>query len=71
VFESGVRFRRRHEFLMVMAVSAMGLLFNQVVLWVMIEGAGAPRLPAKLTATGLVFLWNYSIRRNFIFRPAG
>jgi putative flippase GtrA len=71
VFESGVRFRRQHEFLMVMAVSAIGLLFNQVALWVVIEGAGAPRLPAKVIATGVVFLWNYSIRRHFIFRPAG
>jgi putative flippase GtrA len=68
VFESGVRFRRYHEFLLVMLVSTIGLLFNEVVLWVMMEKAGMARMVAKVTATGTVFLWNYCARHNFIFR---
>ncbi|HUA76190.1 MAG TPA: GtrA family protein [Acetobacteraceae bacterium] len=68
VFESGVRFRRHHEAALVLAVSVIGLLLNEAALWVMIEMAGTGRLPAKLVATAVVFLWNYGARQNFIFR---
>ena len=69
-FESGVRFRRHYEFMLVILVSAIGLLFNELVLWVLIETAGLASLPAKVCATGIVFLWNYTARQNFIFRAA-
>lgn len=69
-FESGVRFRRHHEFMLVLLVSAIGLLFNEAVLWALIEAVGVASLPAKVCATGIVFLWNYSARQNFIFRAA-
>jgi len=70
VFESGVRFRRHHEFALVLLVSVIGLAFNEAALWLMITGAGLARLPAKVIATGVVFLWNYSARQHFIFRAA-
>jgi putative flippase GtrA len=68
VFESGVRFRRHHEAALVLLVSTIGLLLNELVLWLMIEMAGTKRLPAKLVATAVVFLWNYGARHKFIFR---
>lgn len=68
VFESGVRFRRHHEAALVLAVSVIGLALNEAVLWAMIELAGTARLPAKLAATAIVFVWNYGARQNFIFR---
>jgi putative flippase GtrA len=68
VFESGVRFRRHHEAVLVLLVSTVGLLLNEAALWVMIALAGTPRLPAKLVATAVVFLWNYGARQKFIFR---
>ncbi|MGH7120957.1 MAG: GtrA family protein [Acetobacteraceae bacterium] len=70
VFESGVRFRRHQEFALVLLVSVIGLAFNEAALWVMITAAGLARLPAKVIATGVVFLWNYNARQHFIFRPA-
>lgn len=70
VFESGVRFRRHHEFALVILVSVIGLAFNEAALWVMITAAGLARLPAKVIATGVVFLWNYNARQHFIFRAA-
>ena len=69
-FESGVRFRRHYEFMLVLLVSAIGLLFNELVLWALIGAAGLADLPAKVCATGMVFLWNYNARQNFIFRAA-
>jgi putative flippase GtrA len=71
VFESGVRFRRHHEAALVLAVSVIGLALNEAALWAMIELAGSGRLPAKLVATALVFLWNYGARQKFIFRAPG
>jgi putative flippase GtrA len=68
VFKSGVRFSTRHEVMMVFIVSAAGLLINQAILWLLIERAAWNMLFAKIQATGLVFVWNYSIRRFFIFR---
>lgn len=68
VFESGVRFRRYHEAALVLVVSTIGLLLNEAALWVMIAMAEVGRLPAKLVATAVVFLWNYGARQKFIFR---
>lgn len=70
VFDSGVRFHRHHELLLVFAVSGIGLAINQAVLWLLIEKWGWELILAKVGATGTVYFWNYGVRRNFIFRPA-
>jgi len=67
VFESGIRFSRRHELMLVYLVSAVGLAINQGALWFGIESAHVDMLVAKLGATGAVFFWNYVARRYFIF----
>jgi putative flippase GtrA len=69
VFRSGVRFSTQHEVAMVFVVSAAGLAINQAVLWVLIERAHWNMLLGKVQATGIVFLWNYCVRRFYIFRP--
>lgn len=69
VFESGARFSRRTEWAAVLGVSACGLVLNQAILWVFIENAGTNILVAKVIATGCVFIWNYGIRRYFVFAP--
>lgn len=68
VFQSGVRFGKRHEMALVFAVSAIGLLINQTVLGMLIEWFGIDVLLSKIAATGSVFFWNYGARRHFIFR---
>jgi putative flippase GtrA len=68
VFQSGVRFSTPQEVMMVFTVSAVGLLLNQAILWIWIEGAHWNGMVGKIQATGVVFLWNYSIRRFYIFR---
>jgi putative flippase GtrA len=67
VFESGVRFSRRHEMILVYAVSGVGLGINQGVLWMCIESAQLDLLLGKILATGTVFFWNYAGRHYFIF----
>ena len=68
VFESGVRFRKRHELLLVFVVSGIGLAANQTILWALIERVGLHMVLAKIIATGGVFFWNYTARHLFIFR---
>ena len=67
VFVSGARFAKRWEIVLVFAVSAVGLAINQMILAACVELGGFPLLLAKLTATGVVFFWNYLARRRFVF----
>jgi putative flippase GtrA len=67
VFVSGQRFRRRWEVAMVFLVSAVGLALNAAILWVCVELGRLDLLLAKVTATGVVFFWNYFARRIFVF----
>lgn len=68
VFESGVRFSRGNEFLLVFAVSFIGLVMNQSVLWLFIELMNFNVVFAKVAATAVVFFWNYGARHGIIFR---
>ena len=68
MFEGGVRFVRRHEIVLVFAVSAIGLVLNQLVLYVGVEFAHLNVIVAKVVATVMVFGWNYLARANFVFR---
>jgi putative flippase GtrA len=67
VFVSGQRFRRRWEVALVFAVSLVGLAFNSAILWICVEMFHFGLLFAKLTATGVVFFWNFLARRLLIF----
>jgi len=68
VFDSGIRFSRRNELMLVYLASGVGLGINQGMLWLGIESAHIDMLLAKLCATGTVFFWNYGVRRYFIFK---
>ncbi len=49
-------------------VSSVGLLLNQLILWIGIEQFFLAPLLAKLVATGMVFFWNYFIRNYYVFK---
>lgn len=67
VFQSGIRFSKHHEILLVFLVSGIGLLIHQIALYTGIESFTLPLMVAKISATGIVFLWNFGARRYFIF----
>ena len=69
VFASGARFRKLTELALVFFVSTIGLLFNQLTLFLMIGRIGIEPILAKLTATAVVFFWNYLARAHFVFLP--
>jgi putative flippase GtrA len=68
VFQSGARFSRNRELLLVFIVSIMGLGVNQVVLYVSVQYLGIDLIAAKIIATGAVFFWNYWSRAYFVFK---
>jgi putative flippase GtrA len=70
VFRSGARFSRGMETAMVYAVSAVGLGINLLILQFLIASLHVHPMLSKITATGIVFIWNYMIRATVIFRAA-
>jgi putative flippase GtrA len=68
VFSSGIRFNnKQQELIAVYMVSAMGLLIHQVALYSAVNLLNLELMLAKINATGIVFLWNFSIRHFFVF----
>ena len=67
VFESGIRFTKSKEILLIYLVSAMGLTLNLLVLFALVDCLDIELMISKLIATASVFFWNFYIRRNFIF----
>jgi putative flippase GtrA len=67
VFQSGARFRRHLELVLVFVVSCGGLAINQAILYACISRLSIGILPSKLIATAGVFLWNYLLRSRFVF----
>jgi putative flippase GtrA len=68
VFRSGVRFSRTQEFFLVYLASAISLLVNLMVLYIMVSMMQLELIFSKLTATASVFIWNFVVRNFFIFR---
>lgn len=67
VFQSGKRFSQSREIAYVYGISAIGLGLHTAILFVAVSQAGWPGLAGKILATGLVFIWNYSARRYYVF----
>jgi putative flippase GtrA len=68
VFESRTRFAKHQEILLTFLASGVGLLVNQLALYLLVRFLGLDVLIAKIGAIGTTFFWNYIARQNFIFR---
>lgn len=67
VFNSGARFSRRAEVFSIYAVSLVGLILHAIILATAIEKFLLPGPIAKILATCLVFIWNYTARHYYVF----
>ena len=70
-FRNANKYSRHVEIVFIYLVSGIGLGLNQAILFELVAKAGLMLLPAKLGATGIVFLWNYWSRKQFIFAKPG
>ena len=56
------------------ATSVVGLLFNWVIMYFLVDGfcvlglQSVPEMLAKIIATGMVFFWNFIIRKLVIYK---
>lgn len=55
------------EIFLVYAASVIGLLANLGIMWVMVDVININEMISKMTATVLVFAWNYIIRKRVIY----
>ena len=64
--------KKAREVLLVFAVSAIGLLFNMGLMYLFVTVLGldsaALKTLSKIAATGIVFFWNFLIRRFVIYK---
>ena len=75
VFRSGVRFRKHGEMFWIFVVSVIGLLLNQLILFVLVSWCRWPPFWSQVVSLASIFAWNFLGRRYFIFKalrsPAG
>ena len=64
--------KKGKEFILVFAVSAIGLLGNLLLMFVFVDLIGMKtellKTIAKIVATGIIFIWNYLARKLWIYR---
>jgi len=58
------------EITQIYLVSIVGLLLNMLIMWVMVDKLFIGEFISKVVSTGLVFFWNYFIRRLVIYKEA-
>ena len=68
MFRNAAKVGTAREILGIYFVSGIGLLLNLFLMYLFVGKIGAPSVAAKITATGLVFLWNFASRKMFIYR---
>ena len=56
------------EILSIYGTSVLGLIGNLIIMWFAVDIKNIPEMIAKIVATGIIFIWNYCIRRFFIYK---
>lgn len=64
--------KKTKEAILIFGVSAIGLLFNMILMYAFVTILGFDgsfgKIFSKIVATGIVFVWNYLIRKFAIYR---
>lgn len=68
VFKNQCKFNASIEALSIVAMNTTGLLFDLLIMSLAIKLVHVHPVAAKIGATGLVFIWNFSIRRWWLYR---
>ncbi len=61
---------RSSEFALFVSIGLVGLLLTEVLLWLLVSRLGMHPLSAKLATAGLVFIFNFGVRKAVLFSPA-
>lgn len=64
--------KKEKEAFAVFLVSAVGLVFNLILMWLFVDVCGfdsdLEKMISKIAATGIVFFWNFFSRKVLIYR---
>lgn len=67
VFETKFTHNDRHKELSIFIIlSVLGLVINQLLMWLFVEDFNIYYIHAKFIATGFVMLWNFISRKLFL-----
>ena len=50
------------------AASVIGILLNMLIMWIAVALLGFSEMLTKMGATGIVFIWNFLVRKLLIYR---
>jgi len=67
VFEKRKMKNKKLEFIYFSLIGIGGILINQFLMWFFTEKIGLFYMYSKLLSVAMVFLWNFSIRKYFLF----
>jgi putative flippase GtrA len=67
VFEKRKMKNKKLEFMYFSLIGIGGILINQFLMWFFTEKIGFFYMYSKLLSVTIVFLWNFSIRKYFLF----
>ena len=70
VFHGKIRVDRAllMELLKIYLTSIIGLLMNLLIMWITVERFSVDTMLAKMIATGIVFFWNFLVRKLLIYK---
>lgn len=68
MFQNAAKYGTAREILGIYFVSGIGLAMNLFLMYFFVGKIGMPNVAAKITATGVVFIWNFVSRKLFIYR---
>lgn len=68
MFRNAAKSGTAGEIIGVYCVSGIGLLLNLFLMYIFVTKMSISGVPAKIIATGLVFIWNFISRKVFIYR---
>jgi putative flippase GtrA len=70
VFNSGARYQKGTEITLVLLVSAIGLGFNLLLMYIFVGLCGWHPMLSKMLASAIVVVWNYLSRKKWIFKES-
>lgn len=59
---------RKNAYVLVFGVSAVGLFFNILFMYIFVDVMKWEALFSKIISTGMVFFWNFISRKYFIYK---
>lgn len=66
VFDADKNANKFKEFFIFLILSIGGLIINQIVMWVAVDGIGIHYMVSKIGATAIVMVYNFVTRKKFI-----